>query len=481
MKIKINQSKDIAADKNLLLILSSPAELDAYGLKRNETDYIKKAHKNKSDFIWINQFNRFLYIQFVPRSQKGNDLLETMRREASKFRIVLNRDHVKELQISAKKIAEENLLAYLEGIMLSHYTFLKYQSDKEEKENKLEEIKIQSPVLKKDSLERLMITSKAVYIARNLVNEPLSFLNTRQLCEEVKKISKEGGFKLEILGKKQIQSLKMGGLLAVNQGSSSDPAFMTLSWRPESARNKKPVILVGKGIVYDTGGLSLKPTADSMDYMKSDMSGAAAVAAIMYAIALLKLPVYVVGLIPATDNAIGNQAYVPGDVIRMHNKKTVEVLNTDAEGRLILADALSYAIKFKPALVIDIATLTGSAAMAFGHYAMAIMGAAPDKVFSDLEKSSRKTCERMVRLPLYEDYKELLKSDIADIKNIGGRVAGAITAGKFLEYFTEFPWIHMDIAGPAWVNKETHYYSKGGTGFTVRLLVDFIRNFREKE
>jgi leucyl aminopeptidase len=320
-----------------------------------------------------------------------------------------------------------------------------------------------------------------VYLARNLVNEPLSFLNTRQLCEEVKKISKEAGFKLEILGKKQIQSLKMGGLLAVNQGSSSDPAFLTLSWKPENSGNKKPLILVGKGIVYDTGGLSLKPTADSMDYMKSDMSGAAAVAAIMYAIALLKLPVYVVGLIPATDNAIGNQAYVPGDVIRMHNKKTVEVLNTDAEGRLILADALSYAIKFKPALVIDIATLTGSAAMAFGHYAMAIMGTASDKVLSSLEKSSHKTCERMVRLPLYEDYKELLKSDIADIKNIGGRVAGAITAGKFLESFTEFPWIHMDIAGPAWVNKETHYYSKGGTGFTVRLLVDFIGNFREKD
>jgi leucyl aminopeptidase len=162
----------------------------------------------------------------------------------------------------------------------------------------------------------------------------------------------------------------------------------------------------------------------------------------------------------------------------MHNKKTVEVLNTDAEGRLILADALSYALKFKPELVIDVATLTGAAAMAFGHYAMAVMGNISEIIFNQLELSSKKTSERMVRLPLYEDYQELLKSDIADLKNIGGRVAGAITAGKFLEAFTDYPWIHMDIAGPAWIQKDFHYLTKGGTGFGIRLLVDFIRNYK---
>jgi leucyl aminopeptidase len=275
----------------------------------------------------------------------------------------------------------------------------------------------------------------------------------------------------------QIQSLKMGGLLAVNQGSAHDPAFIILNWHPENAKNKKPIILVGKGIVYDTGGYSLKPTPDSMDYMKSDMGGAAAVVSAISAISWLKLPVYVVGLIPVTDNAIGNTAYVPGDVIRMHNKKTVEVLNTDAEGRLILADALSYASKYKPELVIDLATLTGAAAMAFGHYAMAAMGTASEKVFKQLETSSLRTHERMVILPMYDDFKELLKSDIADIKNIGGRIGGMITAGKFMEFFTNYPWVHMDIAGPAYVNKETNYYTKGGTGFPVRMLVDFIKNY----
>lgn len=478
MEIKIKIADEISDEQNLLLLISSVNELQKYKLSTKEIGFIKSSLKNKNTFSSINQYKRWIFVQMVPEKKEPSELLEALRRDASKLKSILNSCQINELLITGMKQGKEKILAYLEGILLSHYSFTKYFTDKEKNENTLAQIFLHNSGLSKENIQELEVLMKSVYLARTLINEPLSYLDTKKLCDELKKESKNSGLSWEILGKKQLQSLKMGGILAVNQGSSSDPAFVILSWKPENAKNKKPIVLVGKGIVYDTGGLSLKPTPDSMDYMKSDMGGAATVAASIIAIARMKLPVYAVALIPVTDNAIGNNAYVPGDVITMHNKKTVEVLNTDAEGRLILADALSYALKFKPELVIDVATLTGAAAMAFGHYAMAVMGNISEIIFKQLELSSKKTSERMVRLPLYEDYQELLKSDIADLKNIGGRVAGAITAGKFLEAFTDYPWIHMDIAGPAWIQKDFHYLTKGGTGFGIRLLVDFIRNYK---
>ncbi len=478
MEIKISKANSLSEDTHLLIIANSLEELKKYDLKKKEISFIEKSFNDKNNLIPLNQFERWVFIQFIDVKKTGNDLLEFLRREASKLKTIFNKYKLKELCISGD--SSDNLMAYIEGIILSHYTFLKYFEKKEEKANSLSVLSVFSEAVTNDMLDKLSIICENVYHARRLVNEPLSYLNTQKLSEELAELSLQSGFALEILGKKQIESLKMGGLLAVNQGSVHPPAFSILSWKPDNARNKKPIVLVGKGIVYDTGGLSLKPTADSMDYMKCDMAGAAVVAATIAAISRLKLPVYIVGLIPATENAISNTAYVPGDVIRLHNKKTVEVLNTDAEGRLILADALSYAVKYKPELVIDLATLTGAAAAAIGHYGMVVTGNAGDEVFTDLTKSAEITGERMVRFPLWEDYMELLKSDIADIKNIGGKVAGAITAGKFLEFFTDYPWMHFDIAGPAYIQKEFHYQTKGGTGFGVRLLVDFILNYQHK-
>ena len=479
MEIKLDKIEHIPTDKNLLIIADSTENLKEYKLSKEELKFVKEAVADKNTFIPINQYKRWIFIQILPE-KTGNELLEALRREASKLKTVLNKYKLKELVLLHCKDSAEELLAFAEGIILSHYNFIKYFDKKEEKGNSLQQLSIFSTKLQNQSIKELEVICESVYHARTLVNEPLSYLNTEKLGEEILELSKQYGFALETLGKKQIETLKMGGLLAVNQGSINPPSFSILSWKPANAKNKKPIILVGKGIVYDTGGLSLKPTADSMDYMKCDMAGAAVVATTIATLARLKSPVYVVGLIPSTENLISNTAYVPGDVIYMHNKKTVEVLNTDAEGRLILADALSYAIKYKPELVIDLATLTGAAAVALGHYGMVATGNASDEVFAKLQKSSDKTSERMVRFPLWDDYKELLKSDIADIKNIGGRVAGAITAGKFLEFFTEYPWIHFDIAGPAWVSKDFHYQTKGGTGFGVRLLVDFITNYSSK-
>ncbi len=282
------------------------------------------------------------------------------------------------------------------------------------------------------------------------------------------------GFRVEVLNRKKIEALRMGGLLAVNRGSVDPPAFNILEWEPEDAVNGKPVILVGKGIVFDTGGLSLKPTLKSMDYMKSDMAGAAVVATTIYAAARNKLPIHLVGLIPATDNRPDGNAYVPGDVITMFDGTTVEIKNTDAEGRLILADTLSYAKKYDPSLVIDVATLTGAATIISGPYATIAMGNSAGDI-QKLEQTGNEVYERIIELPLWEEFAKSLKSSVADMNNLGSREAQTSVAGKFLEHFTDYPWIHLDIAGVAFLEEKDSYRPQGGTGIGTRLLYNFLK------
>jgi leucyl aminopeptidase len=287
----------------------------------------------------------------------------------------------------------------------------------------------------------------------------------------------DSDLKVTVLEKAQIEALKMGGLLSVNQGSIDPPTFTIVEYKPDNAVNTKPIVLVGKGVVYDTGGLSLKPTAQSMDIMKSDMGGAACMGGAIYLAAKQNLPLHIIALIPATDNRPGLNAYAPGDVVTMFDGTTVEVLNTDAEGRMILADALSYAAKFDPEVVIDSATLTGAAHRAIGMHASIIMGNADDRYFKQLEIAGSTSFERVVRFPFWDEYFEEVKSPIADLKNLGGASAGMITAGKFLEHFVKAPYVHMDIAGPAWLDKNEAYRTKGGSGVGVRLLYHFLKNY----
>jgi len=371
-------------------------------------------------------------------------------------------------------VSTSRIFSFIEGLALSHYQFLKYFAEKKKKEFRLGSIQIQSDNFTEEDLLKVQSIVEAVSKARDLVNEPLSYLTAEQLSAEMEKMAEEAGFGIEILNKKKIESLKMGGLLAVNKGSIDPPTFNILEYKPENHQNKKPFVLVGKGVVYDTGGLSLKPTANSMDYMKSDMAGAAVVASTIYALAKTKLPVHVIGLIPATDNRPDGNAYVPGDVIKMYDGTTVEVLNTDAEGRMIMADALSWAKQYKPELVIDVATLTGAAWVAIGTQGLVGMGNAERKVMEALKSAGMDTYERIAEFPFWEEYGEMMKSDIADLKNIGGRLAGAITAGKFLEHFTDYPYIHLDIAGPSFLKSQDAYRSKGGSGVGVRLLHRFF-------
>lgn len=364
-----------------------------------------------------------------------------------------------------------------ESILLSSYSFEKYKSKKAEHTLKSIVILMEDDQECVEAFEEGLKIGRATCIARDLVNEPVITLTAQALAKRIEELGETYGFKVDVWHKPKIEAMKMGGLLAVNAGSQDPPTFSILEYKPKNYRNKKPIILVGKGVVFDTGGLSLKPTANSMDFMKADMGGAAAVVGAFCGIAALKLNYHVIGLIPATDNRPGQRAYTPGDVIHMHDGSTVEVLNTDAEGRMILADALSFAKRYDPEVVIDLATLTGAAVVAVGNEGIALMGTKSDKAKKILAVAGEIVHERLVEFPLWNEYKEQLKSDIADLKNIGGRGAGAITAGKFLEHFTDYPWIHLDIAGASWLSAPNSYRGKNGTGVGVRLLIEFISTY----
>lgn len=368
-----------------------------------------------------------------------------------------------------------HILSFVEGMALAAFQLLKYFDQPDKKAHSLKTIVVEG--VEPDKVAELDAIIDGVCHARRLLNEPFSYLNTPQLAQEATDLATQYGFSVEVMGKDKIEALKMGGLLSVNRASKVPPCFIVLEWIPIDPRNNQPVVLVGKGVVYDTGGYSIKPS-DGMEYMKSDMGGAAAVIGTFITAARNKLPVHLVGLIPVTDNLVSADAIVPGDIIRMANGTTVEVMNTDAEGRLILADALHYAKKYQPDLVIDYATLTGAAVRALGNQAICYMGSASPKVKQTLETSGFRTYERLVEMPLWREYADELKSNTADLRNVGGPTAGAITAGKFLEYFTEgYPWLHLDIAGPAFVKAPTGYKTKEGTGVGVRLTYDFLKQY----
>lgn len=434
-------------------------------------DYIRdafeafKASDAKDDFIKVGKKVCF----FVKEQQD----LEKMRVAGFSIRQKLDKKTAEVTVIGNGEVT----LALAEGLALSNYQFLKYFKDADEREYALEQIRIYGDVPTAE-VSRMNNVIKAVFWARDMVNEPNSYLTAKQLAKEIQEIGSEAQVHVEVFHKTEIEALKMGGLLAVNKGSVQPPTFTVMEYRPANAVNAKPVVLVGKGVVYDTGGLSLKPTPNSMDLMKSDMGGAAMMAGTLYAAALNKLNVHLIALIPATDNRPGGDAYAPGDIVTMMDGTTVEVLNTDAEGRMILADAITYASKFQPELIINAATLTGAALIAAGTRAACLMSNAGDTVDSALHRAGNKVYERMVQLPLWDDYKEQLKSSCADLKNIGGRMAGTITAGKFLEHFAKAPFVHIDIAGPAFTEAPENYKGLGGTGTGIRALHEFIAHYK---
>jgi leucyl aminopeptidase len=468
---KITKIKQQKENCSTAVLIDNPGQISSPSFSAHEKKYAAQKLKDKNECTVFKLPHIFYFHQ--TKKEDENNQAENARKAGAAFFDTLKNEHIKTVQLV--RFSEKELtLPFLEGLLLSSYSFSKYKKKKED--TVLNKILVADNAVSAEQINELINTSEAAFLARNLINEPLSYLTAERFSEEIAKLGKEAGFQVEIFNRKKIEALRMGGLLAVNKGSIDPPTFNILEWKPENAKNKQPVVLVGKGVVYDTGGLSLKPTAKSMDYMKSDMAGGAVVAATLYAIAKNKLPVHVIGLIPATDNRPDGNAYVPGDVVTMYDGTTVEIKNTDAEGRLLLADALSYAKKFNPKLVIDVATLTGSAELITGPHALLAMGNSPENL-ERLKLSGEETFERVVELPLWKEFAKPLKSSIADLNNLGAREGQTSIAGKFLEHFTGYPWLHLDTAGVAYLHEKFAYRTEGGNDFGTRLFCHFLKKF----
>jgi leucyl aminopeptidase len=374
--------------------------------------------------------------------------------------------------------------ALVEGFILGAYTFNKFK--KEKTKNNISRIivstesydnkRVEFTEIKK-ALEAGVITGESVNYVRDLVNQPPSDLTAIDLANEAKALAKEIGVEIKIYGKKFLEKEKMGAFLAVNRASAVEPQFIHLAYKGDNA--KKKVVIVGKGLTYDTGGLSLKPTKGMIE-MKMDMGGAGAALGIIRAVSLLGLPVELNVIIGATDNAIGNEAYRPGDIVIARNGKSIEVKNTDAEGRLVLADCLSYAQDLNPDNIIDIATLTGAVIVGLGNYTIGVM-AHNENLTREIVRAGKLSGEMSAYLPFNKYLARSVKGDISDIMNLSSDdgMGGAISAGLFLSEFIEKKnkdkWLHLDVAGPAIVGKPWGYNPKGGSGAGVRIVTEFLK------
>jgi leucyl aminopeptidase len=374
--------------------------------------------------------------------------------------------------------------ATAEGILLASYRYDRFLGEKAKKSRKLpKEITLLiDSAGKKQACELALATAqkicRSVMLARDLVNAPGNIKSPTYLAEQAKTAANDSTLQCKVLGQKELAKEGFGALLGVAQGSAREPHLIILEHNGGS-KDEAPVALVGKGVTFDSGGISLKP-GEKMDEMKMDMAGGAAVIGTMLAAALLELPINLVGIVPTVENMPSATAYRPGDILTSLSGQTIEVLNTDAEGRLILADALTYVKRYEPKLVVDLATMTGACIIALGHQATAILGN-DQKLVQSLLNAGEESGERLWQLPLWDDYDQQIKSDVADVKNTGGRAAGTITAAAFLKKFAgDFRWAHLDIAGTAWRDQNQPYIPKGGTGVGVRLLVAFLQKLAER-
>jgi leucyl aminopeptidase len=367
--------------------------------------------------------------------------------------------------------------AIVTGAKLSIYKFKKHVSKKDE-DTAFSQMKIicSKRVAKKveKSAKEADIIADGVALAKDITNDSGMQVHPSSISLLAQKTAKANGFKCKVLEEKEIEKKNMGGLYNVGKGSENPPRLVVMEY---GSKKHPTVAIVGKGMVFDSGGLSLKPS-QGMEVMKSDKSGAAVVIGVMQAAARLKIPIHLIGIAPLAENMPSGRSYKPGDVIYTMSGKTVEVLNTDAEGRLILADGLTYAHQYKPKYIIDIATLTGACMIALGSHVSGLLGN-DRKLINNLARAGESVGERLWELPLYEEYREQMKSDIADIKNVGGRFGGCITAAAFLSSFVEgHKWAHIDIAGTAWSTENRGYLNKGATAFGVRLILEFLRKVK---
>lgn len=401
------------------------------------------------------------------RHAGGTAVREAQKRRLSEFAVELFGDTA--LNESSGEIGQ----AVAEGLVLGSYQFTEYKTQDKDKIFTSRKAYVLSGKNIEDNIELGVNLGSSGAFVRDLATHPSNIMTPTRLAEEAEQIAKVGGFKCRIYNRDEFEKMGMGAFSGVAKGTDEPPKFILLEYNG-GKKGDAPVAFVGKGITFDTGGISIKPSKN-MDQMKYDMCGAAAVLGIMHAVASLKPDINVIGAVAATENMPGGKAYKPGDILKAYNGKTIEVLNTDAEGRLALADALSFIVdEFQPRFMIDFATLTGAAVVALGHRAAAIMGTDEDLI-RDIIHAGEYTGERCWQLPLWEGYSTDMKSEVADVKNLGSQGAGTITAGAFLkEFVSDTPWAHLDIAGTAWWSEDQPYIPKGASGFGVRVMMRWL-------
>jgi leucyl aminopeptidase len=415
--------------------------------------------------------------------KRGEFDLEKWRGAASKAGQFIRNSGMKQFAFPIRKFdgcSEEELAeSFVTGFLLGIYQFNEFKTLERDKIKEIEEIiflgeKDKEIKSVEDGLRTGKTISEAVSLARDLVNGPSNEVTPSRLAERAEKVAKDHGMGIEVLEVSQTEAMGMGAFVAVTKGSQEPGKFIIIEYN--KGKGLDTIALVGKGITFDSGGISIKPS-ENMERMKDDMSGAAAVLATLQAAAKLQLPFHLVGIMPATENLPSGKAYKPGDILKTLSGQTVEVISTDAEGRLILSDALTYSLRYQPKAIIDLATLTGACVIALGDYVIGLFGN-DDGLLKRVEEASSKTGEKVWRLPLWDDYFEYLKSDAADFRNVGTRAAGAIIGAVFLSKFVgKIPWVHLDIAGPASIEKERPYTPRGGTGAGVRLLIQMLKDW----
>ena len=412
---------------------------------------------------------------FIGLGKKKDVSRERERQAGGKAGVYLRDIGMKKIALSTLSFPSLKISPadFVEGFLLGTYAFRKYVTQDGKKEIGSLLILGKDSKALKDDLRWSKVVASSVNFTRDLINTPANDMTPGHLAQAALSLRREN-LSVKVLERKDAQKLGMGCYLSVASGSDNPPKFIILKYQGAKGT---PVVLIGKSITFDSGGLSLKP-ADGMEKMKYDMAGGGAVLGVFKAASELKLQVSLVGILPATENVVGGLATRPGDVVRAMDGKTVEIISTDAEGRMTLADAIAYARRLKPRVIIDIATLTGACSIALGNGAVAMMG--NDKKWVEkIRKSGDNTYERVWEMPLFDEYKEYLKSDIADLKNTGGKSGSLVSSACFLREFTgDTPWVHLDIAGTAWAEKEKPYIPKGASGIGVRLLMNLIKELR---
>jgi leucyl aminopeptidase len=481
MKIEILERREKELSCDALILPKFEGEKPLYpALGREVGDLIKKIISSGEfkarhlDTCIVHTFGRIKPKRLIllGLGSKRDFTHERMRQCGGKVASLATRHGFRTLSISLGNLIGDEISssAFLEGLILGSYRFGKYK--KKEDSSKIEHIYCLAKKTRdfRSSLNFTQVLSNAVLFVRDLVNTPANEKTPSRLASIARKM-KDGRIKVRVLNRKDMEREGMGSFLSVSRGSLQEPKFILLEYR---GGEDAPFVLIGKCITFDSGGISLKP-AQGMEKMKYDMAGGAAVLGVVKVLSELELPIDVIGILPATENLPSGSAIKPGDVVQTISGKSIEIINTDAEGRLTLADAIEYAKRFKPKAIIDVATLTGACSIALGRHAIAMMGN-DDKLIKAMKLASDSTGEKVWHMPLFDEYREYLKSDIADLKNTGGRTGSLVTSGSFLKEFADTtPWIHLDIASTAWTDRERPYIPRGASGIGVRLLVHFLK------